>query len=84
MSETSERPENALGQTTTNSVTRQEGGVRVQGCPECGTPVMVEVGVRTGDFARCPEEDCGAWLTYEVSVTTTAFETREEARAHHE
>jgi hypothetical protein len=77
-------PRHALGQTTTDAVTQQGPGVRIERCPVCETPVMVEVGVRTGDFAQCPDKDCGAWLTYEVSVTVTAFETREEARAHHE
>lgn len=45
---------------------------------------MMEYGLSTGKFGQCPWEDCGAWLAYDVEVTVTAFDTREEAKEMHE
>jgi len=58
----------------------ENGGIRIPACPRCGTPNVLAGKVERATFAKCANDDCDAWIGYDVSVVAKAFDDRESAK----
>jgi hypothetical protein len=66
------------------SIGVEGNGIRIRGCPRCGSPIVIPYSLKRATFGECPDSDCEAWVTYNVSVTAVAFDDRESAKYHFE
>jgi hypothetical protein len=61
-------------------VSVESGGIRIPSCPRCGTPNIVSRKVERATFAECANNECDAWIAYDIRVTAVACDTRELAK----
>lgn len=61
-------------------VSVENGGIRIPNCPRCGAPNVLPRKVERATFGECANDDCGAWLAYNVSIVVEAHDHRESAK----
>lgn len=61
-------------------VSVEGNGIRIPACPRCGEPNVIRRTVERATFGECANEDCDAWIAYDVALVAKAYDHREGAK----